>query len=415
MYIPKCKRFLQCIFSIKNQDTKKICTILGINFCYDMTKEFEPYKMLPVQNNKIVFCNSKGKRGYGCNPKYIAEEIIKRRLPYELVWLVDKHSKNIDFSEFPSQIRLVDFRSKEALKELATAKVWIDNQAKIYHTKKGLNKKKEQLYIQTWHGSLGIKKIGQDSSVDISNKYRDITIRETSFIDYLLSNSKLEDRVYAHRFPNVNILKIGHTRNDVFYKTQEETLDIKNKVCKLYNIDTDTKIILYAPTFRNNLKNNDCYDIDYLRILNTFEKKYNCNFVICTRLHHEMKNLNLPKSDKIIDVTKYGDIQELMLVSDFMLSDYSSGMFDFMLSGKPCFIFARDLEEYANTQGFYYPLESTPFPIALDNDMLIENILNFNDKEYKNKVEVFLKEKGCVENGHASEKVVNLITRSINV
>ena len=128
-----------------------------------------------------------------------------------------------------------------------------------------------------------------------------------------------------------------------------------------------------------------------------------------------MTNLHIPKSRNIVDVTKYGDIQELMLVSDFMISDYSSCMFDFMLSRKPCFIFAKDLKEYEINPGFYYPLESTPFPIAVDNDTLNKNILNFDEKEYKDKVEEFLENKRCVENGHASEKVVDLLEKIINV
>ena len=412
----KNKHFLNWIFSVKNEGTKKSFTILGLNFCYDMTKNFEHYKNLPVQNNKIVFCNAKGKRGYGCNPKYIAEEMLNRgENSFELVWLVDKNSREIDFSEFPPQVRLVDYKSKKALKELATAKVWVDNQAKLYHVKKGLCKKKDQIYIQTWHGSLGIKKIGLDSAVDISNQYIDLTQKDLSFVDYLLSNSDVDDMVFEHRFPNRNILHIGHPRNDVFFKSNEQIAEIKNKIFKLYNVEPGAKIILFAPTFRSSLKNNDCYDIDYLNILNTFERKYNCKFVIFTRLHHEMTNLHIPKSRNIVDVTKYGDIQELMLVSDFMISDYSSCMFDFMLSRKPCFIFAKDLKEYEINPGFYYPLESTPFPIAVDNDTLNKNILNFDEKEYKDKVEEFLENKRCVENGHASEKVVDLLEKIINV
>lgn len=411
----KNKHFLNWIFSVKNEGTKKSFTILGLNFCYDMTKNFEHYKNLPVQNNKIVFCNAKGKRGYGCNPKYIAEEMLNRGgKSFDFVWLVDKNSREIDFSEFPPQVRLVDFKSKKALKELATAKVWIDNQAKGKHVKRGLFKKKGQIYIQTWHGSLGIKKIGDDSPTFSFDK--NIFQKEAKMIDYLISNSKLETDIYKVRFwNNAEIMEFGHPRNDVFFKSNEQIAEIKNKICKLYNIDTDTKIILYAPTFRNNLENNDCYGIDYHNILNTFERKYNCKFVIFTRLHHEMTNLHIPKSRNIVDVTKYGDIQELMLVSDFMISDYSSCMFDFMLSRKPCFIFAKDLKEYEINPGFYYPLESTPFPIAVDNDTLNKNILNFDEKEYKDKVEEFLENKRCVENGHASEKVVDLLEKIINV
>ena len=102
-----------------------------------------------IQNNKIVFDNFLGK-GYGCNPKYIAEEIIKEQLDYELVWPV----KDIK-SEMPQQIRKVKYGSIRALYELATAKVWIDN----VRNYKGIDKKEQQFYIQKWHWSIGLKKV----------------------------------------------------------------------------------------------------------------------------------------------------------------------------------------------------------------------------------------------------------------
>ena len=80
-----------------------------------------------------------------------------------------------------------------------------------------------------------------------------------------------------------------------------------------------------------------------------------------------------------------------------------------MLSRKPGFIYANDIEKYNNLRGFYYPLESTPFPIATNNEELIKNIKDFDEENYKNKVEIFLKEKGCIEDGHASERVAKYI------
>ncbi len=402
------KSFFQYIFSVRNEANHKIITIFGFNFKFNRKNTFKLYKDLPVISNKIVFSNTNGKRGYGCNPKYIAEELIRQNLDYELVWLVDKKSKQVNFSEFPKQIKLVHYKSKDALKELATAKFWVDNQAKYQHVNKGLEKKDEQIYIQTWHGSMGIKKVGDDTKT-FSGK---ITFeKEAKMIDYLISNSCYETEVFKRRFwNNGKILRFGHARNDIFFMPKEELQKIQHKIYELYNIKKDTKILIYAPTFRHGRPGyNDCYALDYFRILETCEKKYNCNFVIFTRLHHEMKNLNIPKSDKIIDVTRYGDIQELMSVSEIMISDYSSCMFDFMLSKRPCFIFASDLDYYNKTQGFYYPLETTPFPIAKNNDELISNILNFNETAYISSVEKFLAEKGCAENGLASKRVVKLI------
>ena len=406
----KNKHLIENMFSIKNSNSNKVVTILGFRFVIDMSNEFNKFKNLPIKKNKIVFSSSKGKRGYNCNPKYIAEEILKQKLPYELVWLVNKNDKEIDYSEFPKNIRLVDYRSKNALKELATAKVWVDNQAKLYHTERGLTKKKGQIYIQTWHGAMGIKKIGENSTVDASNTKVYDAHKEATLIDYLTSNSLFETNIFKMRFwNNGKILEIGHPRNDIFFT---ENPKIKQKVFQYLGLKDDCKIILYAPTFRNKSDVNP-YDMDYLRIVDEIEKLYNCKAVMLTRLHHEMKNLDIPKSDKIIDVTKYGDIQELMYAADFMISDYSSCIFDFMLSKKPCFIYARDIKHYSETQGFYYPLETTPFPIARSNDEFISNLHKFDYESYKTAVNKFLKENKCCENGTATKEVVELIKRFI--
>lgn len=404
---------IEKIFSLKNKNNMKYVQILGFKLFFDMKKQFNKYKNLPIQNNKIVFSNTKGNLGYGCNPKYIAEEIIKQELPYELVWLIDKHKKNIDLSTFPKNIKIVDYKSNNALKELATAKIWIENQAKLYHWKRGLIKKQGQYYIQTWHGSLGIKKIGSDSPSNLVSEQKDAMIQECKMLDYLISNSNFEDSIYKSRFlNNGHIYQFGHPRNDVFFKNNK---NIKEKLFKKLNIEKDTKIILYAPTFRNfrTDNNNTYFNIDYKQILNTFEVQSNMKYIVLQRMHPETKNFDNADNKKIFDVSKYPDMQELLVSADILISDYSSCMFDFMLSRKPCFVFATDIEEYNHERGFYYPLKSTPFPIAKNNEELIKNIENFDNDKYQTKVEEFLKDKGCIEDGHASERVVELIKEII--
>ena len=412
--IKKKINFLQHIFSIKNENDIKYLRILGITITFDLKKKFQKYKKLEIQNNKIVFSNTKGNLGYGCNPKYIAEEIIKRNLPYNLVWLVDIHKKNIDLKGFPQNINIVDYRNDKALYELSTAKIWVDNQWKLYHLERGLEKKQGQYYIQTWHGSLGIKKIGNDSPCDSINRYQIFANKDADMIDYLISNSTFENKIFKNRFyNNGEICEFGHPRNDIFFKDNSK---IKAKLYNALSIDKNTKFILYAPTFRNmTIRHNiDFFNLDYLKLIQELEQITSEKYVLLLRKHPETKIINEIKSNKIIDVSTYPDMQELLACSDILISDYSSCMFDFMLSKKPCFVYATDIEEYNNERGFYYPLESTPFPIARNNDELIKNIENFDYDKYKIKVEEFLKEKGCIEDGHASERVVDLIEKIMN-
>ena len=407
---PDKDSFLEQIFSIKNHQTYKVIKILGLPILkIDRSVYFNKYCMnLPIQKNKIVFANFKGS-GYGCNPKYIAEEILKRGLNYDLVWLV---KKNIDIDTMPKEIRIIDFNSKKALRELATAKIWIDNQRKLFHIKRGLRKKDGQCYIQTWHGSLGIKKIGVACS-KTNLQMNDIFLTDAGMLNFILSNSTFENNVFQENFYNYGELKeYGHPRNDIFFHDNENLKNIKQRVCNTLNISIETKILLYAPSYRDD-GNLTCFNLDCNNIIETLCNITHQKWVLLVRLHPNLikvsqKIFNFDTTN-VFDATKYHDIQELLISSDMMITDYSSCIFDFMLSRKPAFIFATDIEHYNTERGFYYPLESTPFPVATNNEQLVENISNFDYEKYKNEVEQFLKDKGCIEDGHASERVVDLI------
>lgn len=403
----------QKIFSITNEPGVKIICILGFTFRFNIRTFFNlKYKNLPIENNKIVFLNFKGK-GFGCNPKYIAQEIIRQNLPYKMVWLCKDTSEEA-VSNFPSCVKVVNYKKPEALKELATAKIWIDNQRKIYHIKKGLNKKAGQYYIQTWHGSLGIKKIGVDSPLtEIENDWVPYGIEDAKMLDYVLSNSKFEEDVFKRNFwGHGEILQVGHPRNDIFYK---DTTELKNKLYESLNISKSKHICLYVPSYRDNY-GLYCYGLEYKNLIKILTQKFGGEWVILVRMHPNLVKYAsqiIPHNENIIDVSTYSDIQELLVGSDIAISDYSSCIFDFMLTRRPAFIYATDMEDFDNDRGFYYPLKSTPFPVAENNGELMDNIKNFDYSLYKQKVEEFLREKGCMEDGKASERVVELIKKII--
>ncbi len=409
--------FAEQLFSIKNIDQNKVFRLAGIDIIKFKRVEYAgKYDNLPIEKNKIVFTNFNG-NGYGCNPKYIAEEIIKRNLPYELCWLVN----NIKEKEvnFPKTIRLIELNSKQSFKELTTAKIWIDNQRKIFPIKLGLQKKEGQLYIQTWHGSLGIKKLDNDVQ-NFTNKSNKIWIDRAKFdsqmTDYLLTNSKFETNILPEAlwFKN-KVLEIGHPRNDIFFKSEFEKKLIKKKIFNNLGISNNQNILLYVPSFRDDYRL-DCYMLNIEIIKSTLENKFGGSWTILIRMHPRLKDTSCALfnyNKNVIDVSSYSDIQELLIAADIAISDYSSCIFDFILSKKPAFIFATDIEQFNTERGFYYPLESTPFPIATDNIELMNNIKDFNYEQYKQKVEEFLQEKGCIEDGHASERVVDLIEQVI--
>ena len=136
-------RFREKIFSLTNSGTDKLIMFLGIPIRIDRSGYYKKFcEEIPVEDNKIVFDNFNG-GSYGCNPKYIAEEILKRDLPYEIVWLVKNVKKETQKEVFPQNIKLVGYGTKLALKELASAKLWVNNQRMNYFIKKGLKNKKD--------------------------------------------------------------------------------------------------------------------------------------------------------------------------------------------------------------------------------------------------------------------------------
>lgn len=409
------KDYLKDYICFKNFGGHKNLSILGLklripnNFIYEHI-----YKYLPVDNKKIVFDNFSG-IGYGCNPRYIADELLKQKVNCKINWLVQNPKENK--KNFPKNIKLIDITSEKAIYELSTAKLWIGNTHKSNLLKRGLTKKiAQQIYIQTWHGSLGIKKINNDANPEFwkNSSLCELYKKDSSMIDIMISNSSFETNVYKSAISDkAEIKEYGHPRNDIFFKDNK---GLKDKICQQYNINTNSNILLYVPTFRDN-NHISCYNIEYEKLFAPLKEKFGGDWKIFIRLHPRLKhltNLLIPQSDSIIDVTMYQDIQELLASADIAITDYSSCIFDFMLTKKPGFIYATDIEEYNTERGFYYPLEETPFPIARNNEELIQNILNFDNEKYQQKVEKFLKDKGCIEDGHASERVVELIKKYIN-
>ena len=170
------------------------------------------------------------------------------------------------------------------------------------------------------------------------------------------------------------------------------------------------------PSFRDTL-NLDAYDLDYDSVLGSFEKKFGGEWVFATRFH----TTNLKKPEKIMkqraalcELSYYSDSQEVLMAADAIISDYSSCMFDFMMTKRPCFIYANDIQEYNTERGFYYPLGKTPFPIAKNNKEMVQNILSFDLEKYKLACEEFINQKEVVDDGKASKRAVEIIKRIID-
>ena len=402
---------IEKILSMKNVEGrhKQIC-ILGIKFKFKREyKNRHIYEKYPIQANKIIFESCLG--GYNCNPKYIVEEILKRNLSYDIVWITDQKTNK---EGFPKGVRLVEKGSKEYYKDFATAKIWIHNERIKKCVKKGLYKRPEQFYINTWHGSIGGKKCTIDrGTLDFATL--EPYIIEAEQVDYLISNSNYEDAFLKRMFwNNGKVLRYGHARNDIFFNIalQEKS---KSSIYSKFNIPQEHKLALYAPTFRDD-KDISCYTLDYEVLKDSLKNRFGGEWTVLVRLHPQLYKIKdqFICDNSIINVTDHPDMQELLVLTDVLLTDYSSSVFDFMLTKKPAFIFATDIDKYNNTRGLYDALTDTPFPVATSNEELKKNILSFNNEKYQKDVMAFLTFKGCMDDGFASKRIVDLIETLVN-
>lgn len=356
-------------------------------------------RIFPIQENKIVCSSWKGKR-CGDNPLYIAEEIIRKYPKYEIVWLLNK-----DFNqELPMGIRRADNTPISAIYELVTAKVWIDSNTKQL----GLLKRKGQLYLQTWHGSYGIKKLYGDILEKLRFIEKVYMQYNSKIMDIMVSNSRQTSEIY-HRamWFDGKILEYGSPRNDIYFKNDNEILD---KVHKYFGVE-NKKIVLYAPTFRNNLKVNQ-FDLDFYRLKKCLERRFGSEWVVMIRLHpHNLCEAKeyIEYSECIKNASEYNDMQELMVASDILITDYSSCMFDFVTTGKICFLYATDFDKYKEERDYYFDLRELPFLMAKDNDEMEKNIDLFDEIKYKEELNKLFEQVGLCETGHASEKVADYI------
>lgn len=370
-----------------------------------------------TDSNKVFFMTQES--SFTCNPKYIYENLHERFPEVETVWRMDNKFKN----SFPKEIKTVKYNSFEYFYEIFTSKVLVANSFIFLGLPFSL--KKNQVLIQTWHGSLGLKKHSKEVIKDKNSKRRIHGLEYTGKrTDYLIVNSTLECSSLGETYwPDTKMLMYGHPRNDILCKGYEEKREeIKKKLFEELELNPETRIVMYAPTFRDQTDDYECYQINYDNLVETLSEKFGGEWSVLERYHPALSNkkkymkFSKDYECKVLNVTSHPDMQELICITDVAITDYSSWIYDFVLMRRPGFIFATDIESYCeNDRGFYYPIEETPFLIAKNNDELIDNISKFDMEIYQSKVEAFLKDKGCVDEGKASERTVDLIVDSLKL
>ncbi len=359
-----------------------------------------------VDDKSIVLTTMQGE--YTCNIKYIADELLRRDLPYNITWVL----RGASLGPYPSGMQFVKDDTPEYYKAIARAKVVVQNGHSLQ--KNEVQKGKHQYWLQTWHGSLGLKRLeGAGGDKKFYEKMRALDAKQT---DFMLSNSTFEDTVFESTYwPGVPILKLGHARNDVLLDRSKETaVHLRKKVLKRLNIaDTGQKFLLFAPTHDDKNLNQAFGNIDFENLRDTLKNKYGGDWEILIRTH----NSNKRQSDRWLaglpvychNASFYPDMQELMVVADVGLTDYSSWICDYILTRKPSFLYGANVKKYNKTRGFYHKIEDTPFTMATNNAELMRNISAFDKKQYEKKIGSFLDTCGAIDDGNASKRIVDEI------
>lgn len=368
-------------------------------------RHYIPYLLcciFPVKKNKIYVCSFYD-GDYSDNPKYITEKLKEKYPELDIVWTIKKSL--LYNNAVPNNIRLVESRTWKDKYEMATSAVWIDNSRKLYK----VYRRKNQIYIQTWHGAPGIKKCEGDSEEVLNKRYVQQAMRDSKICTLMISNSEFTDNLFRRAFAyKGEILRCGSPRNDILCALPQS---VYHKVRNYYNIPNNQKIVLYAPTFRKN-KEVDIYDIDVKRCINALSKRFGGEWIMLMRLHPNIseKKFNIDMDiDYMRDVSKYSDMQELLVASNCLITDFSSSNIDYLLTKRPCFCYAKDLEEY--DRGLYFKFEEMPFNYSKNNDELINDILNFNNDDYMKRRKNFMTETGMMDCGKASNDVADLIIK----
>ena len=365
------------------------------------------FSIFPLQNK--IFISSYFGGDYGDNAKYIIEELNRQGYDYKIIWLMKKSLVN--HHHLPTEIKPTVYGSITSFFHMATAKVWINNSRFTY----AIHKRKGQVYIQTWHGGPGMKKVEQDAEKALDKRYVYFAKKDSQMTDYYLSNSRFMTQLFSNAFwYNGKIVECGTPRNDIFF--QDNSVYSK-KVKAYYGLDDNCKIVVYGPTFR---KDHDLsvYSIDAYRCCQALSTRFGGKWILCMRLHpnlYELAEKLHTDGVKIINATKYPDAQELFAAADCLITDYSSMIIDFIPTGKPGFTFATDVKRYVDDRGFYFTFQDLPFPFADCNHQLLENILHFDAEKYQADLQSFCQKTGFLENGHASRRVIELIEAAMNL
>lgn len=366
-----------------------------------------PLKIMPIKKNKVLLINEIS-YNYAGNPKAIAEYLLKEyKDSVKIIYSVDDINKRQYLTN--KGLKIVAFNSIQYFYNALTAKVIVTNSGGLSY----IPLRKRQYIINTHHGGGAYKTAGIDMFEDSYYFRKDMLLSAKQTNCFLSTNRKFTEVISKACLMSTDVFwEIGMPRNDMLINGYTEGItDIKKRI----GIEPQQKLVLYAPTYRkpsdNYYKGSVAiqYNIDNNMVCDALNQRFGGDWVFAYRLHPCIENKKDYIVDGAIDLSEYEDMQELLAVADVLINDFSSTFWDYMLTGKPCFMYAPDLEHYVATTKVYTPVEEWPFPKSHSNDELKQSILSFNEKEYAEACKKHYMALGGCETGRATQLVCDKI------
>ncbi|MCR5797460.1 MAG: CDP-glycerol:glycerophosphate glycerophosphotransferase [Eubacterium sp.] len=365
------------------------------------------YAKMKMLDNTIMFESFFGK-SYSDSPKYIYEYLNENYAgKYNYIWVYAGEKHKIPYKA--KQVKRFTF---SYFYYMARCKYHVFNgRQPVYFIKR-----KGNVFLETWHGTP-LKKLvfDMDDVTTASPLYKEQFYIQTRSWDYLVAPNQFSEDVFRHAFLyDGKMLETGYPRNDILYKKHDKELvdSIKDEI----GIPRDKKVILYAPTWRDDeFYGHAMYKFTLQLDLKKMQEELGDEYIVLLRTHYFISDfLDLSEHEGFAyNVSKYDDIARLYLVSDMLITDYSSVFFDYANLKRPMIFYMYDLEKYASVlRGFYIDIEEElPGPIVLTTEKVIESIRNIDEvkEKYSAKYEEFSKKYCAWEDGTASKRIVEAV------
>lgn len=366
------------------------------------------FQKFSQKDNWIVFESFLGKN-YSDSCKYIYEYLLKHYGDkYKFIWIIDDRS--IEIPGNPVRIKRFSFRYYYYI---TRAKYWVNNMRQP----KWFDKRKEQVFLETWHGTP-LKKLvfDMDDVFSATPNYKMIVYSQSRNWDYLISDNPFSTEVFQSCFlyDKSKILETGYPRNDILYASNRDELaaSIKAKL----GIPKNKKVILYAPTWRDD----EFYDQGEYKFQLKLDLKYlreelGQEYMVLLRTHYFIADsIDVTGlEDFVVNVSKYSDIADLYLIADICITDYSSVFFDYANLKRPILFFTYDLEKYRDVlRGFYISIEDdVPGPLLFTNEEIVDAVKNIDEieEQYRDKYDQFYERFCSFDDGHAAERIVEQV------